>query len=319
MKTNKLRIIIPLAVLAIAGIAFVCHLNIGTLSAIGWQDVAVLCPIGALTTMLASKTMVPRAVISLILFVIGIILVGRAFCAWVCPVPVWGKLRSLFKKPEKDERTEASKKARAEILGNRDNPILTDEELFELRRHRTGMACYAKPSNSRHIVLGSALVSAAIFGVPVFCLICPIGLSFALVFTLISLFATGDVTWSAVAIPVILLLETVFFRKWCSHICPISALMSLLSRFNKTLRPQVDTAKCVETKTGGACGRCSKVCAQGVDPRHPAWGVDMLECTKCHVCVEECPGHAISMPFFKKNSDKPQEQLPAANASEKAE
>lgn len=307
MKRNKLRTIIPLAVLVVAGIAFAANVSLGTLSSFGWEDISVICPIGALGTMLASKTVVPRAVISLIIAVIGILLLGRAFCGWVCPVPVWSRLRHIFSKREdilKKERNPELVKAREEIIGDRKNPKLTDEELKILRDARTNMACESKPSNARHIVLGGSLLSAAIFGFPVFCLICPVGLSFALVFVLIMLFGQGDVNWSVVVIPALLLVEVVFFRKWCSHICPIGALMSLIGRGNRTLRPTVDHSKCVETRRGGTCGRCSQVCETGVDPRHPQWGENMTECTKCMACVQNCPGHAISMPFFPKAAKK---------------
>lgn len=313
MRTNKLRIIIPLAVLAVAGIAFAAHFEVGTLSAIGWEDIAVLCPIGALSTMLASKTIVPRALISLAVALVGIVLLGRAFCGWICPVPVWGKVKHLFaKKRSLNERNEELVEARAEVLADRKQPVLTDEELKILREARTNVACESEPSNARHLVLGGSLLSAAIFGFPVFCLICPVGLSFAGVFTLIVLFGEGDVSWSVVAIPVLLLVEVVFFRKWCSHICPISALMSLVGKLNRTWRPDVDRSKCLETTRGGACGRCSQVCEWGVDPRHPEWGADASECAKCHACVENCPGHAIKMPFLAKK----REAAPSGNTTD---
>ncbi len=293
MKTNKLRIIIPLAILAIAGIAFAAHQSLGTLSALGWQDISVLCPIGALGTLLASKTLVPHALISLVLAVIGIVVLGRAFCGWICPVPVWRKLRYLFHKQD------PSLKGKAKI--DPDSP-LTEKEQKALHAS-CGNICHArKPSDSRHIVLGAGLLSAAIFGFPVFCLICPIGLSFALVFTIILLFGGGDVTWSVVFIPVLLLVEVVFFRKWCSHVCPVGALMSLVSRANRTLRVKVDHAKCIEDTRGVKCGRCSQVCNVGINPRHPELGAGMHECTKCYACVESCPGNAITMPFLPKDN-----------------
>ena len=36
-------------------------INMGTLSGFGWDAFSALCPLGAFTTMLATKTMVPRA------------------------------------------------------------------------------------------------------------------------------------------------------------------------------------------------------------------------------------------------------------------
>lgn len=314
MKTNKLRIVIPLLILGIAGVGFVAHTGVGTLSAIGWGDISLLCPLGALTTMLASKTVIPRAVFSLVLAVAAIVVLGRAFCAWVCPVPVWSKLRTLFKRqPSADEQ------GAPEVAAKVDAPLSAKEA--KLLKTACGGSCHAAadaPSNSRHLVLGGTLLSAAIFGFPVFCLICPIGLSFALVFVLIMLFGQGDVTWSVIAIPVILLLEVVFFRKWCSHICPLSALMSLVGKLNRTFRPSIDDAKCLETSRGAECGRCAQVCEVGIDPRHPELGTSWEECTKCRACVEACPAQAISMPLLPKKGASPKGQAGSAAEPEDA-
>ena len=56
---------------------------------------------------------------------------------------------------------------------------------------------------ARHFVLGGALLSTFIFGFPVFCLVCPIGLTFATILLLVNLFAQGDVTWSLIVVPAI--------------------------------------------------------------------------------------------------------------------
>lgn len=305
MKTRTLRIIVPLAVLVIAGVGYAAHVGIGDLSAIGWGSVSVLCPLGALGTMLASKTVVPRAAISLAIALVAIVFLGRAFCGWICPVPVISKLRGAFSRPGKAKEAEGE----ADVAGAV-SAELTDKEKALLKSSCKHHVCVSAPSNSRNLVLGSALLSAAIFGFPVFCLVCPIGLTFALVFVLIALFGTGDVTWSVVAIPALLLVEVVFFRKWCSHICPLSALMSLVGKLNRTVRPKVDAGKCVETGTGHACGRCGKVCEVGIDPRHPELGASWSECTRCGACIEVCPGDAIKIAAVVSGK----EHLPASPA-----
>ncbi len=301
MNLKTLRIIVPLAVLLLAAVGFVFHTGFGDLSAVGWSSISVLCPLGALGTMLASKTVVPHAVISLVIALVAIVLLGRAFCGWICPVPVISKLRHAFSRPE---HVKAAKRAASAGAGDDEHAAgadgakpLTDKEKALLKgacgHHTCKPGC--EPSNSRNIVLGGALLSAAIFGFPVFCLVCPIGLTFALVFVLIALFGSGDVTWSVVVIPVLLAVEVVFFRKWCSHICPLSALMSLVGKLNRTFRPQVDAGACVETKTGHHCGKCAQVCEQGIDPRHPELGASWSECTRCGACIKACPGDAIKL------------------------
>ncbi len=320
MNAKRLRAIIPVSIVAIAGIGYVAHTGFGNLSALGWESISILCPLGALGTMLASKTIVPRAVISLVLAVVAIIIFGRAFCGWVCPVPVVSKLREAFAKQTKAATDDAgsvqeasegahnepaqSAEAQESPAGSTENRIELSEKEKLLLRTSCGHAKAAcssdcRPSNSRHLVLGSALLSAAIFGFPVFCLVCPIGLSFALVFVLINLFGSGDVTWSVIVIPVLLIAGVVFFRKWCSHICPLSSLMSLIGKLNRTFRPHINDKRCIESH-GGTCGRCAQVCEVGINPRHPELGSPWSECTKCRACVEVCPSKALSMPLVPR-------------------
>ena len=112
------------------------------------------------------------------------------------------------------------------------------------------------------------------------------------------LFAFGDVAWGVILVPALLLAEVVFFRKWCSTFCPISALMSLIGKANRTFVPQVNDAKCRETVEGASCEVCAAVCPQGINVRHPEAGMSFSECTKCRACVEACPTQAIKMPFL---------------------
>lgn len=80
MNTKRLRTIIPLAVIGVIGVGFATHVGVGTLSAIGWQDISLLCPLGALATMIATKTLLPRAVVSVVIALALILLFARAFC-----------------------------------------------------------------------------------------------------------------------------------------------------------------------------------------------------------------------------------------------
>ena len=95
------------------------------------------------------------------------------------------------------------------------------------------------------------------FGFPVFCLICPIGLTFATIVLVMRLFAFGDVAWGVILVPALLLAEVVFFRKWCSTFCPISALMSLIGKANRTFVPQVNDARAPRAPPA----RCAPPCA----------------------------------------------------------
>ena len=314
MKKNSktLRTLTALAVIVIVFVGFLTNLGIGTISAPGIWDISILCPLGALGNMLASKMMVPRAVVSLVIMVVLIVIFARAFCGWICPVPLVQKLRDLFSKPQaKEAKAEDADGTKAANVAP-----LTDEEKAALatgcEKDAKGLAGCASCSkkrgdavDARHFVLGGALVSTFIFGFPVFCLVCPIGLTFATILLLVNLFGQGDVTWSLIVVPALLIAEVVLFKKWCHKLCPLSAFMSLIAKLNRTFKPTIDDAKCLETSKGATCGRCGKACNEGIDPRHPelseaAWS----ECTKCRSCVDACPANAITMPLIAKKGEK---------------
>ncbi|MDR0514323.1 MAG: 4Fe-4S binding protein [Coriobacteriaceae bacterium] len=161
-----------------------------------------------------------------------------------------------------------------------------------------------KKLDSRHIVLGGTLVSAAIFGFPVFCLVCPVGLTFATLIAFWRLVGFNEPSWMLLVFPAIVLLEVLVLRKWCLRWCPLGAVMSLLSIPNRFFKPKVDETKCL-LKKGKECSVCKEVCPEGLDPH---FSDGMHECTKCGLCKEHCPGLAINMGF------SPRKALPSKSA-----
>ncbi len=301
--SKKLRTITALAAAGIITIGFVTNAGIGTMSAPGFWDISVLCPLGALGTMLASKAMVPRAVVSLLIMAALIVVFARAFCGWICPVPLVQKLRGLFSKGGGKKGGESS---------NCTNCATSCATCAAVR---------GKAPDARHFVLGGALLSTFAFGFPVFCLVCPIGLTFATILLVINLFAHGDVTWSVIVVPALLIAEVVLFRKWCHKLCPLSAFMSLIGKANRTFLPTIDDAKCLESAKGAKCGLCGKACGEGIDIRHPQLSAAALsECTKCRACVDACPAHAVSMPLLprkgKADSAQTRTPIPAGGSDE---
>ncbi len=305
---GRLRVLVPLAVLVAATAGVLAGAGTGTLCAVGWQDVALLCPLGALSSMLASKTALPREVFSLLAALVLILLFGRAFCAWVCPVPLVARLRGLFrrgggKKPVPAAEARATGGAADACAacgtdGAAEGSTPTADgaagcgvgDGAPQRAHRRGRR------DGRHLVLGGALLSAAVFGFPVFCLVCPIGLTFAAVLMLVALFTEGAVSWTIVVVLALLLVEVVFFRKWCARICPLGALMGLVAKANRTFRPSIDGKACLETVHGAACGRCAAACEQRIDLRDLAHSkAPLAECTRCRSCVAACPAHAVGI------------------------
>ena len=295
MKLNKLSKIVPVVVFVVMAVGLIAGVSFGTLSGFGWDTISALCPLGAVTTMVSTKTLLPRGVVSLVVMALLVFLIGRAFCGWVCPVPVLKRLGRFFKSARARKAEDQAK-----------DRLSRDIAQFELSCGHDCASCGGckqtrKKLDSRHYVLGGALLSTVIFGFPVFCLFCPVGLTFATALIVWRLFAFGDITVSVLLIPAVLIVELVVLRKWCTRFCPLAALMNLVSRFSRTTRPVIDESKCVETVTGKPCSKCATACEYDINLRHPDFGERTLaDCTRCHACVEVCPTHAISMPFIAK-------------------
>jgi ferredoxin-type protein NapH len=349
MPFAKKRAITTFVVFASMFVGLIVCNGWGTLCSFGLDAVAYICPLGALETLLAEHTIIPRALLSLACIVLAAVLLGRTFCAWVCPIPPIGR----FFHPEKKNaeaaapnKTDASDTTAATVktdtAGKTTGPEVTvaldaaatisettavaetasvtgasvaDTPTFPVAEgtkagpdtghalppvggERTGVRF-----DSRHGVLLGGLVSTAIFGFPVFCLICPIGLTLATVVCLFRTFVEHDPTLSLLIFPAILLVEIVFFRKWCHKICPVGALLSLLGAKSGIARPRVDTRRCLRSK-GVNCLSCTHACPELLDPHV----LKIPECTRCGACADVCPQHAITM-----------HKVPEAQADEQAE
>ena len=284
---TKFRRALPALVLLVCAVAFVAMVPLGNISAFGWESISAICPMGALSSLLASKTLVPRVLISLVIALALILLFGRAFCSWICSVPFVERILGLRDGDCEGGRNSAAGKA--------------DKKEASCAQGCSGCAkARGKVVDSRHFVLGGTLLSAAVFGFPVFCLICPIGLTFATIFLVLRLFG-GSVSWALLVVPALLIAELFLARKWCHRICPLGALMSLVSKGNRTFVPAIDKDKCLEQTRGAHCGRCHAACPEDIDLRNLAESpVAINECVKCRACVEACPAHAISVPFLPK-------------------
>lgn len=270
------RLLTALIPIAVVVIGLCTNLAPGTLSAFGIESIAAICPLGSLETMLASKTIIPLGVISLVCFIAICALFGKAFCGWICPASLWKRLR---KPPKK-----------------------ATPRNMQVKPHSDGSS---KPRlDSRFAVLAGALGSAAIFGFPVFCLICPIGLTFASIIALWRLFGFHEATIFVIAAPAIVILELVVFRKWCSKICPLGALISLASSLNRFWRPKVNESACLKCVEGdpSACGACESACEWDVDLRDADASEPLVECTKCGDCAASCPAKAISLKMLDRKS-----------------
>ena len=313
LKTYRLRFLIMLAVLAVVAVGYFTAGGIGNFCGIGFESITLLCPLGALLAMIAERTAIPMAVISVVVVLLVCIVLGKVFCAWVCPVHFMSRGKKKGKRGSGSVPA-PSHGAADDFAGS---PVSHAAQAGEPAVQaaapapalRTPCSTCASPCgkskgikiDSRHGILAAALGSTLIFGFPVFCLVCPIGLTFATVLLVMRLFAFGDATWTVVAFPVIIALEILLLPKWCQRFCPLGALLSLFSGLNRTFRPQVDAEKCLREGRGKACNLCEQACPEGINLHDIAAGETTLnDCSKCRACADVCPEHAITFPLLPK-------------------
>ena len=317
-RTGRLwRTLTALAFLVMTAVGLAWHTGWGTLSSFGLGSIAQICPLGAFEAMLADRTFLPQAFFGLCVVAIIVVIFGRIFCGWVCPVPLIKRVTGV-----KDEKLSSEPQRCATCLSQASlsKNCSTEKGLSATEAHAKGCgasqtndASDAKaerslnpnlPEKGPYIVLGGALASSAIFGFPVFCLICPVGLTFALMIALWRLFEFNEPSWSIVFFAGFLILELFVLRRWCHAFCPLGALMTLLARLNKTFRPSIQQDTCVSCSVGIDCHVCRDACPEGIDLKAVNSPELLARCTKCRACADACPTHAIHFPFFEKRQAK---------------
>jgi ferredoxin-type protein NapH len=199
--------------------------------------------------------------------VLSVILLGRVFCAWVCPTVL---LRRVF-----GGKRASKPKLKAAPKGG----TLT--------------------SYSAYAVLGGVLLASFWFRFPIFCLFCPVGLFFGFLFAVGRYFSVDALGLELVLFPVMLVLELWVLKKsWCRSFCPMGALLSLIGNLNRFLLPVVKKDKCFTSK-GINCQVCKRVCPEGIDLANTSQHFSPNSCTKCLQCYENCPANAIKIAIFK--------------------
>lgn len=322
-RTYRLRMIVMLAILAVVAAGYFMAGGIGNLCGIGFESLTLLCPLGALLAMIAEKTAIPLAVVSVVAVLAVCVVLGKVFCSWVCPVHFLsgGKRRKELAADAPSRCGEGGGRgdeaAEGAGSGTAAAAPLTKKEKAAL----SGCASCASPCgkargvkiDSRHGILAAALGSTLVFGFPVFCLVCPIGLTFATVLLVMRLFAFGETTWTIIAFLAIIAAEVILLPRWCAKFCPLGALLSLMSGLNRTFRPHLDAEKCLAESRGAACDLCVRACPEGINLHDIAAGETTLaDCSKCRACADVCPEHAITFPLLAPRTARAGAASPAA-------
>lgn len=248
-------------------------------------------PLIALGTIIASREFIHDFLVSLFIIIVTI-LMGRVFCGWACPLGTTFDLLNLL--------------------------------IFK-RFKRFDISLVGR--SVKYIVL-IALIIAAVFGVNAIGWFDPISLAFKGYALLLypALSWAGKATFSnqfitplinlgildrnnllfhgtvilGIVILVILLLNIIEQRFWCRNLCPLGALLGLLSKW-RLLRTNIGT-DCNE------CHQCVKECKMGALTKELT-SLDE-ECIYCYSCTEACKPQQLSI-TMRKDKQKTISILPS--------
>ncbi|MCC6445476.1 MAG: 4Fe-4S binding protein [Armatimonadetes bacterium] len=241
-------------------------------------------PLVFLTAGLASRAVTPSMVVFSVGVLVITVLLGRFFCGWVCPMGTAVDLSDRF--------------------------------LFRVRKNRD-LSPYR---NLKYYILASLLVSALFSAQPtyffdplslitrtlVWVAVSPLWImgrwlgGQELVYRLAPSLAQTPLIpqiqpyfrahWLAALIfAAVLALGYASRRFWCRNLCPLGALLALLSRWG-LVRRQVKDDACLE------CRRCDRECKMGAiqpDPRR----TQATECIECYNCVPLCGPRSTALPL----------------------
>jgi MauM/NapG family ferredoxin protein len=241
-----------------------------------------LDPLAALSAMLAGRAWIPRLAPALVTLALTL-LFGRVWCGWLCPLGTlleWVRFRST-------DRGAASFYPRWRMLKNfvlllvlamallGSLSLLTLDPLTLLTRTMTTAILPAlnhAVTSIEHTLYPIGFLRPVIDGIervlrgPVLPVIQPV---FAQNVLIAALFAG------------ILALNALADRFWCRYLCPLGALLGLVSKVS-LLRPVIGTA-C------NRCAQCVGVCRVDAIDTRQTYEIILSECTVCLDCLAACP------------------------------
>jgi len=249
-----------------------------------WAD-----PLAALATQIAGRFFDPVFLIAL-LVLLSPLLFGRAFCGWICPLGTTIDISDRLFTKKKNRSTRRYRPLKSILL-------IT---IFFFALLGVQISWYLDP-------LPILWRSLGIFGMSFFYLVTDGILSGLydlnlLTDTVLNLqdsisirfFPLGTPTFTNLFLPFLIFITILALRKisrrfWCRNLCPLGALLGLLSKFSPFQR-------IVAEKACTSCAVCQKKCKMDAiedDYIH----TEKSECILCLDCQEDCPTDAIRYGF----------------------
>ena len=200
----------------------------------------------------------------LLLIALSLVL-GRFFCGWVCPI---GTVLDLVRPLAFWQKEQTSSLSRGFHRG--------------------------KNSNARYFILAGVMV-AGLFSIQALGWLDPLVIFHRAANAMaIDFFALQQpavhamLSLVSLAFVAIVALELWQPRFWCRNLCPLGALLSLVSRFSLLNRKVTNACT--------LCGDCRRTCPMNAIPKEPH-ETSYADCTFCLECDESCPNQGITFGF----------------------
>jgi ferredoxin-type protein NapH len=224
-------------------------------------------------------------VIGLGVLIISALIVGKGFCAYVCPFGFAQDLVAYLRRPLKAREVKLSPK--------------NERSASRIKYYILSMVLIVASAVGIAAALGNrnyAVLALGIFSDVPFAVASPADTLFATIPEMIILGKTVIATWSILLwIRIVVLLISLFGafyipRAFCRYICPVAAIMGPLNRYS-LIRLDRNVIKCL----GEKCKLCEKACPMDVPiftgaekrfSKHP-------QCIMCLTCKDICREKAI--------------------------